>query len=333
MPRKSAVTRKPETVDLKNQHFCVKFNNYMNTIPLQAFTAQDYNFFMTICALIKGRGTDKVVITFKELREMTGFHETETEELIHALEQVFKKMAGIICNVNSERYVYGFTLFNSYGIDRHNKKIVVAANPDFAFILNRYLDGFTWFELKDFLDLRSKYDKALYRLLCQYRSTGLYVVKVDTFRQLMCFPSVMPNKKMVQQLKSSVAALQNLLPGLACEAIKSCKRNVGIVSLKFTFQKSKAEPAQEVLTVNPDLVNNKPEDGLTMNELAELAELKSQHLDELSARNATIQFVDTADHADHPPLGAGDTGESGYDGVDGEDDEDPFEVLLKSDAL
>lgn len=330
MPKKSAVVRKPAEVDPKNQHFCVKFNNYMNTIPLQAFTAQDYNFFMTICALIKGRGTDKVVITFKELREMTDFSENSVDALIDALEQVFKKMAGIICNVNSERYVYGFTLFNSYGIDRHNKKIVVAANPDFAFILNRYLDGFTWFELKDFLDLRSKYDKALYRLLCQYRSTGLYVVKVDTFRQLMCFPSVMPNKKMVQQLKSSVAALQNLLPGLACEAVKSCKRDVGIISLKFTFQKSKAEPAQEVLTVNPDLVNNKPEDGLTMNELAELAELKSQHLDELSARNATIQFVNTADH---PTLGAGDIGESGYGGADGEGDEDPFEVLLKSDVL
>lgn len=289
--KKPAVSKNTEFDDPKNEHFCVKFNNYMNTIPLQAFTAQDYNFFMTICALIKGRGTDRVVITFKDLREMTNFSENSTDELIKEFGQVFKKMAGIICNVNSERYTYGFTLFNSYGIDREEKEFVVAANPDFAFILNRYLDGFTFFELKDFLSLRSKYDKALYRLLCQYRSTGLYVVKIEPFRQLMCFPADMPNKKMMQQLKSSIAALHNLLPDLACEPTKSSKRDVGIVSLKFTFQKSKAEPAQEVLTVNPDFVNQKPEEGLTMSQLAELAEMKSQHLDDLAAKNAVTFSV------------------------------------------
>lgn len=314
MPKKTSVSSRSNSDDSKNQHFCVKFNNYLNTIPLQHFTAQDYDIFMTICAKIKGCGTDKVIIAFKEMREMTNFRESETEELVRAFKQVFKKMAGIVCNIDSDQYSMGFTLFNAYGISRKEKKIVIAANENFAFILNRFLDGFTWFELNDFVNLRSKYDKALYRLLCQYRSTGMYIVKIDTFRQLMGFPATMPNKKMMQQIKSSISALSELLPDLACETVKGDSRGNAIQLLKFTFRKSKAQPEQDVLTVAPELMDakNKP-DGLTINQLAELAELKSQAMEDHSKDNVGSSFMD----CDFDEL----------------EDEEAYEALINSDTL
>lgn len=318
MPAKLCVSEKSAfTNNRKSLHYCVKYNNYLNTIPLTSFTAQDYDTFMTICAKIKGCDTNQVTITFKEMREMMNFHETTTVALVNAFQQLYRKMVGVVCTVKSGQYTVGFNIFHSYGIDEVNKIFTVSANKEFKYIFNDFSDGFTWFGLDDFTRLRSKYDKALYRLLCQYRTTGLYVVKIDVFRQLMDFPAGMPNKKMVQQLKSSVKSLQDLLPDLAFETYKGASRSSGIVALKFTFRKSKAKSDQQTVSVNPSLINpeNKP-DSLTMNEFAELVEIKSHALED-SAENV-VATVSANEYSSVEETA---------------DSDDPYERLIRSDTL
>lgn len=50
---------------------------------------------------------------------------------------------------------------------------------DFLFDLK---DNFTTYQLQTALELKSKYSKRIYQLLCQYRSTGYYITSVDKMR-------------------------------------------------------------------------------------------------------------------------------------------------------
>ena len=71
------------------------------------------------------------------------------------------------------------------------EKIILRVNSDFAYLINEFTGDFTQFELEEFLYLRGKYTKILYRLLKGIRTTGYYIKKWQDFKDLMGIPESM----------------------------------------------------------------------------------------------------------------------------------------------
>ena len=217
----------------------VKYNNYFNSVPLKTFTATDYNILYAICAKMRDHGVQNVVFTMAEIRKMTGFSKNSNEELYAALEQVYKKIGQIFCKVETEKSLVYFTLFTAFTIDKEQQTLLVSVNEKFAFILNDLTKNFTQFELHEFVELRSKYAKILYKQLKQFRTTGFYVVKAEELRTIMDVPEKLPSRKFVERIVApAVETLKDEIPGLTCTPIYNTeKRGHPLDKLKFTFDK------------------------------------------------------------------------------------------------
>lgn len=217
----------------------VKYNNYFNSVPLKTFTATDYNILYAICAKMRDHGIQNVVFTMAEIRKMTGFSKNSNEELYAALEQVYKKIGQIFCKVETEKSLVYFTLFTAFTIDKEQQTLLVSVNEKFAFILNDLTKNFTQFELREFVELRSKYAKILYKQLKQFRTTGFYVVKAEELRTIMDVPEKISTKRFVERiLTPAIETLKDEIPGLVCTPIyNTAKRGHPLDKLKFTFDK------------------------------------------------------------------------------------------------
>ncbi len=71
------------------------------------------------------------------------------------------------------------------------KELTIQVSERFEYLLNRLTGNFTRFELGEFLLLRSKYAKTLFRLLKQYRTTGWAQWRWSEFKTLMGIPAKM----------------------------------------------------------------------------------------------------------------------------------------------
>ena len=69
----------------------VKYNNKMNKIPLKNFEKIDMNFFYAICSKVKNVGSDQVEIPFDDLKEMTGYDQSQNR-LVNDLDRMNSKL-------------------------------------------------------------------------------------------------------------------------------------------------------------------------------------------------------------------------------------------------
>ena len=105
---------------------------------------------------------------------------------------------------SKEKEIYN--LFSRFTIKYYGKndkdpnarleKIILRVNSDFAYLLDELTNGFyTEFELEEFMFLRGKYPKTLYRLLRRFRASGEYYTTWENFKEQMGIPPSFSNEK------------------------------------------------------------------------------------------------------------------------------------------
>ena len=234
----------------------VKYGNVLNVMPMPKLYAKEMDIFMQVIS--KMQFTDKQELVFdgfeffKELKKLPQNKEQSYEYLFEA----FSEFAGKILGFKIEYYdeptdtQYAFVCFDSLKFDYSTSKVHIHAQKDFYNIIKNYKLGFTSFELLEFADLSSTYTKILYRLLKQFRKTGLCVISIEKFRELMQVPDSYDmcdiDARVLKQAIKELSAERNLLnqkrtpfKDLKCEKIKGGGRGRGgiVKKLKFTFKK------------------------------------------------------------------------------------------------
>ena len=214
----------------------VKYDNYMNHLKFSSFTPVDYNFLMVLCSKLRDKGTEEIIISFDELREKTGYTQHPINQFISDLVRMNEKLMKMSCVLEKNGIIFQFVLFPTFATDTINKRLIVAVNERFKFILNDLTKNFTRFELSEFVKLDSKYTKSLYRLLKQFKHTGRYEVSVENFRNRMDCPVSYTNKHIMDKIiKPSLQELQNYFHDLKCETKYARKRGRPVIGYIFTF--------------------------------------------------------------------------------------------------
>lgn len=220
----------------------VKYDNYMNDLRLKSFTSTDLDMLMTLCSKMRDKDIEKLTLSFQELREKMNYKQTSKEVFIQDLKRMNKKLMDVTCTLETKKEVLMFVLFPTFRINKEDQTLTVSVNQDFKFVLNELMQGFTRFELTEFVQLTSKYSKTLYRLLKQFKSTGMYVVTIDDFRELMDCPKTYSNKHVMERLiKPTIEELQKYFKNLKCDPQVAKKRGNPITGYLFTFEKDVIE--------------------------------------------------------------------------------------------
>lgn len=225
----------------------VKYDNYLNALHFGTFSKQDYNFFMALCARAKEVGGKEVTLTFDYIKELSAYkRDRGADEFISELKRMNRKLTKITCELENEKEVLMFVLFNTFRIDKENETLTVTVNEPFRFILNGIVSDFTRFELAEFVSLDSRYSTTLYRKLKQFRTTGYYTVGVNELRELLGCPTSYSNKRVMGDIiKPAVEELKKIWPTLSAETLYEKKRGRPVKGYTFTFKRevSQKKPA------------------------------------------------------------------------------------------
>lgn len=222
----------------------VKYDNDLNTIPFRNFNSVELDLFFSICANLKEKGTNKVTYNFDKLKEISKYEHRSVSRFVNDLDSTYQKLLNLDVKLENKSKLIRFNLFNYYEIDKDNQTVEIAVNEHFDYILNDLnIGNYTRFELKEFTSLKSTYSKAIYRLLKQYKSTGLWRVSVVEFRRLLSVPDSYRMSDLDKVIL--VPALKDLTPyfkGLNLKKIKAKKGNrIEYFEFRFKRQNDKKE--------------------------------------------------------------------------------------------
>lgn len=230
----------------------VKYGNELNMVVFQKFTAVEMDLFFVIVSKMKDKGLSEVVFSFDELKHLSNYKPTATKRFIADLNSTYDKMMDLKYSANysteNQLNIKRFVLFPGFNItaDKENGEIVpgtgkvaIKVNPELVHVLND-LRTWTTYSLKEFVDLKSVYSKYLFRLLKQFRTKGLYTVKIEDFRELLDVP---PSYKVAQIdqkiINPAIKELQEIFPKLAVKKNKARTKGSKVLGYEFTWQSEK----------------------------------------------------------------------------------------------
>lgn len=219
----------------------VKYDNYMNNLKFTGFTTTDFNFLIALCSRMKDKETNKIVFSFAELRNITNYKKSNSiKQFVADIEHMNEKLMRVTCKLRTETEIIMFVLFPTFVINLNKQTLTVAVNEHFKFILNELIKNFTRFELKDFIGLQSKYSKTLFRLLKQFKSTGVLDISLNDFITKMDIPKSYRIKDITDKIiNPTLRELQNYFQDLQCTVQYEHKRGKPVSGYIFTFTPEK----------------------------------------------------------------------------------------------
>ena len=183
------------------------------------------------------------------------------KNFVDDLRQMNKHLMSVNCEIITDFQISMFVLFTNFDIDTKNETLTIAVNRKFTWLLNE-MRNYTTFELTEFIELKSKYTKNLYRILKQWRGSGEYIFHdLEEFRKLMDIPETYTNKKMMQKCievaVDEISKLDKSFKDFKCEPVYARKRGKPLDKLIFTWQAEKKQFVNESDTVT-DVPKQKP---------------------------------------------------------------------------
>lgn len=239
----------------------VEYHNDFHKLSLGNFSELEQNLLMGVLVNCRNQG-DKIIkmcyddvlhyvdkrknITKKELLDIIINLRTNFFKLDF---KVIKKQGNLKC----EAYYNLFSKFEIYineienlekqKLEQQFSHLILKVNDDFAYIINELTRDFTQFELDEFLYLRGKYSKSLYRLLKCVRTTGYYIKKWSDFKEQMGIPESMRNNMIETRiLKPCVEKLSTTIKTHLFDA------RIPFENLEYKFKKESSKRGKPQVT-------------------------------------------------------------------------------------
>lgn len=208
-----------EVLDNTANNPAFKIHNNLNSIPLEGFTAVQLDLFMGICHIMQDKEDKEEHISFKRIREESGYKSSSNERLLKDLEKMRLRLRELnYASIETEDFEGDVALFSVFA---KSKKVedawVVGVNKYATYLLNNLTKQWTIIHIREFTSLKSKYSKLLYKQLMQWRSEGIYITTQENLRNALDIPEKYETKQMNSKiLKPSVEELSKYFPGLKC---------------------------------------------------------------------------------------------------------------------
>ncbi|WP_154410699.1 replication initiation protein [Helicobacter pylori] len=238
LKEKPTPTKEPQTTptpckDLvvstpKNNAYTTYHNN-ANKVNLGKLSEREANLLFAIFQKLKDQGNTLIRFEPQDLKQMIMVKSNLTNrQLLQILKNLLDNIGGANFWIIREHVENGeiyedhtsYMLFKQFEIRIHKptqtiEYLDVQLNDNYQYLLNNLgMDGqYTSFKLLEFQRVRGKYAKTLYRLLKQYKSTGILSVEWTQFRELLDIPKDYKMENIDQKvLTPSLKELKKIYP-------------------------------------------------------------------------------------------------------------------------
>lgn len=221
----------------------VEYENDLNKIKLGILTEKEQDLFFTLIYKARGQETENINLDFLELKHL--IEVKHNDRFLNHLTELSIKLLQLTQTVKlPDGKIVIFNLFNRFIIDPAQSKLTIKVSEDFKFILND-LKQFTVLELKQLIQLKSKYLKTIYRLLSQFKSSAWFEITIEDFKTILEIPDTYKMSDIDKQiLNPCLIELSECFKKLK---IEKKKKGVKVSSLRFTWAK-KTEKKEKAIT-------------------------------------------------------------------------------------
>ncbi len=205
------------------------YHNNTNKVNLGKLSEREANLLFAIFQKLKDQGNTLIRFEPQDLKQMIMVKSNLTNrQLLQILKNLLDNISGANFWIIREHVENGevyedhksYMLFKQFEIRIHKptqniEYLEVQLNDSYQYLLNNLGMGgqYTSFKLLEFQRVRGKYAKTLYRLLKQYKSTGILSVEWTQFRELLDIPKDYKMENIDQKvLNPSLKELRKIYP-------------------------------------------------------------------------------------------------------------------------
>ncbi len=227
-PQTTPTPCKDLVVSTPKDNAYITYHNNANKVNLGKLSEREANLLFAIFQKLKDQGNTLIRFEPQELKQMIMVKSNLTNR---QLLQILKNLLDNIGNANfwiirehvENGEIYedhtSYMLFKQFEIRIHKptqtiEYLDVQLNDSYQYLLNNLgMSQYTSFKLLEFQRVRGKYAKTLYRLLKQYKSTGILSVEWTQFRELLDIPKDYEMRNIDQKvLTPSLNELRKIYP-------------------------------------------------------------------------------------------------------------------------
>lgn len=206
----------------------ITYHNNTNKVNLGKLSEREANLLFAIFQKLKNQGNTLIRFEPQDLKRMIMVKSNLTNrQLLQILKNLLDNISGANFWIIKEHVENGevyedhksYMLFKQFEIRIHKptqniEYLEVQLNDSYHYLLNNLGMGqYTSFKILEFQQVRGKYAKTLYRLLKQYKSTGILSVEWDQFRELLDIPKDYEMRNIDQKvLTPSLKELRKIYP-------------------------------------------------------------------------------------------------------------------------
>ncbi|WP_187860457.1 replication initiation protein [Helicobacter pylori] len=206
----------------------ITYHNNTNKVNLGKLSEREANLLFAIFQKLKDQGNTLIRFEPQDLKRMIMVKSNLTNrQLLQILKNLLDNISGANFWIIKEHVENGevyedhksYMLFKQFEIRIHKQTqnieyLEVQLNDSYQYLLNNLGMGqYTSFKLIEFQQVRGKYAKTLYRLLKQYKSTGILSVEWEQFRELLDIPKDYEMRNIDQKvLTPSLKELKKIYP-------------------------------------------------------------------------------------------------------------------------
>ncbi len=234
---KPTPTKEPQTtptpckdlvVSTPKDNTYITYHNNANKVNLGKLSEREANLLFAIFQKLKDQGNTLIRFEPQDLKRMIMVKSNLTNrQLLQVLKNLLDNISGANFWIIREHVENGeiyedhtsYMLFKQFDIRIHKptqtiEYLEVQLNDSYQYLLNNLGMGqYTSFKLIEFQQVRGKYAKTLYRLLKQYKSTGILSVEWSQFRELLDIPKDYKMENIDQKvLTPSLKELRKIYP-------------------------------------------------------------------------------------------------------------------------
>lgn len=219
----------------------VKIHNDLSNNKLSNMNAKELDLLMAICVKVKNQNDNLITISYDDLQKLSNYKQYNTKDLKTDLLKMNENLIKyfIVSYDDVDGASVTTSLFKEFR--RYDDRLQVRIADKLLYLLNDLTSNFTAFELQEFVALQSKYSKRLYRLLKQFRTTGIYSVsKAQLYKDLDISETYSNTNFNKRALKPALEECSKCFKNLKCDVKKSGKGGA-VQGYTFTFVAEKAE--------------------------------------------------------------------------------------------
>lgn len=227
-------------------------HNEFNEVSMRQWTAKEMDLFIAIVSKVMNKKQDVVTLDTEELRTIIS-EKKNLDRWKETVVSVVNKIGELKYHSYTDKAYSLVFPFSKFDVFFDEKKIEIKVSEHFEKIVNVILKNgeFTFYELEEFVQIKSTYAKTMYRHLKQWRTTGKAEFPIERFREMLDVPESYTSGEVTRRVVFQIIKeLSPFFDDLKYEVIKGSGRGTPIKSYVFKFKKQSGLPYQTENVIN-----------------------------------------------------------------------------------